>query len=82
MCRSTRDYTQGRVPIPFGTYNIRNGQNRGLELALRGMLQANLYLDIFQETKLMGGVYTCGSDRYSVVAMDAQIRHRSGVAVF
>ena len=26
-----------RVSIRFGTYNIRNGRNGGLELALRGM---------------------------------------------
>ena len=56
--------------------------NGGLELALRGMYQANMDLGIFQETKLTGGVYTCGSAGYSVIAMDAPIQHRGGVAVF
>ena len=38
--------------IRFGTYNIRNGRNRGLESALRGMSQANINLRLFQETNL------------------------------
>ena len=61
----------GTVLIRFGTYNIRNKRNRGLESALRGMSQANMDLVIFQETKVMGGIYTRGSDGYSVVATDA-----------
>ena len=51
-------------------------------MALRGMYQANMDLGIFQETKLTGGVYTRGSDGYSVIATDAPIQHRGGVAVF
>ena len=43
--------TGKEVPIRFGTYNIRNGRNGGLESALRGMSQANMDLGIFQETK-------------------------------
>ena len=38
----TRGSTKEEVPIKFGTYNIRNGRNGGLELALRGMAQANI----------------------------------------
>ena len=49
---------------------------------MKGMSQANLDLDIFQETKVTDGIYTCGSAGYSVVATDAPIRHRGGVAVF
>ena len=70
------------VPIRFGTYNIRNGCNGGLELALRGMDQANMDLGIFQDTKCKDGIYTCESAGYSVIATDAPIRHRSEVAVF
>ena len=70
------------MPIRFGTYNIRNERNRGLELALRGMSQAIMYLGIFQETKVIIGVYTRGSDGYSVVATDVPIRHRGMVAIF
>ena len=70
------------MSIRFSTYNIRNGRNRGLESALRGMSQANMDLVIFQETKVTDGIYSRGSARYSVVATDAPIRHRRGVAVF
>ena len=34
--------------IRFGTYNIRNGNNRGLESALRGISQANMDLGLLQ----------------------------------
>ena len=74
--------TRGTVPIRFGTYNIRNGRNSGLESALRGMSQANMDLGIFQETTLTDGIYTRGSAGYSVVATDAPSRHRGGVAIF
>ena len=46
------------MPIKFGTYNIRNGRNGGLESALRGMAQANIDLGVFQENKCTDGVYT------------------------
>ena len=51
-------------------------------MALRGVSQANMVLGIFQETKLTDGVYTRGSAGYSVIATDAPIRHRGGVALF
>ena len=70
------------MPIIFGTYNLFNGCNGGLEVALRGMPQANMDLGILQETELTDGIYTRGSDRYSVVATDAPSRHRGGVAIF
>ena len=38
--------------IRFGTYNVRNGRNGGLELTLREMYHANMDLGIFQEKKL------------------------------
>ena len=82
MCRSTGRPTSGKVPIRFGTYNIRNGRNGGLDVALRGMSQANMDLGILQETKLTYGVYTRGSASYSVIATDAPSRHRGGVAIF
>ena len=46
--RSTGSSTGEGVPIRFGTYNIRNGRNGGLELALRVIAQANMDLGIFQ----------------------------------
>ena len=72
----------GTVTIRFGTYNIRNRRNSGLELALRGVSQANMDLGIFQETKLTDGIYTRGSSGYSVVATDAPRRHHGRVAIF
>ena len=82
MCICAGRPTNGKLPIIFGTYNIRNGRNGGLEAALRGMSQANMDLIILQETKLTHGIYTRGSDGYSVVATDAPSRHRSSVAIF
>ena len=63
--------TRGRAPIRFDTYNIYNGRNGRLELALRGISQANLDLGIFKKTKLKGRFYTRGSARYSFVTRDA-----------
>ena len=77
-----RGSTKEEVPIKFGTYNIRNGRNGGLESALRGMAQANIDLGIFQETKCNDGIYTRESSGYRVVATDAPSRHRGGVALF
>ena len=93
MCRHTGFYTgggrdegqeQARLdrPIRFGTYNIRNGRNRGLEYALRGMYQANMNLGVLQETKLKKCIYTRDSSSYKVVATDAPITHSVGVAIF
>ena len=73
LFRSTGDSMWGRTPIQFEAYNIRNSRNGGLGLDLRGVLQANLDLGIFQYTKLTGKFYTCRLAGYSVVAMDAPI---------
>ena len=70
------------MPIRFGTYNIRNGRNGGLELALQGMSQTNMDLGIFQERKCTEGIYTRESAGYRVVATDAPSRHRGGLALF
>ena len=82
MCNPTRKPTCGKVPIRFGIYKIRNGRNGGLEMALRGMSQANTDLGILQETKLTDGIYTRGSAGYSVIATDAPSQHCRGVALF
>ena len=82
MYHSIRDSTRGRVLIRFGTYNIRNGGNGGLDFALRGMSQAHMGLSIFKEKKRTNGVNTRRLSRYSVVSYDAPIRHRGGVAFF
>ena len=71
MCNNTRRHTSGKVPIRFGTYNICNDRKGGLEMALRGMSQADMDLGIIKETKLMDGIYTRGSAGYSVIATNA-----------
>ena len=78
----TRGSTKEEVPIKFGTYDIRNGRNGGLESALWGMAQANIDLGVFQETKCTDGIYTRELAGYRVVATDALSRHRGGVALF
>ena len=80
--KSTGGSTKEEVPIRFGTYNIRNGRNGGLESALWGMYRANMDLGIFQETTCTDGIYTCESAGYRIVTTDAPIRHRGGVALF
>ena len=82
MCWSTGRYTRGALPIRFGTYNIRNGFKGGLESELRRTSQANIYLGIFQETKVTDGIYTRWLVGYSDVATNILSRHRGGVAVF
>ena len=73
---------QGVVcPIRFGMYNIRNGWNRELESALRGMYQANMDLGVFQETKLTKIIYTHKSSGYRVLATEVPSVHSGGVAV-
>ena len=50
--------------IRFGSYNICNCDNGGLESALRGMPQANIDPGVFQETKFMEGIYMSESGGY------------------
>ena len=42
MCKHKGQPMSGTVPIRFGSYNIYNGRNGGLEAALQGMSQANM----------------------------------------
>ena len=81
-CQSNGISTIEGVLIRFGTYNIRNGRNGGLESELRDMAQANMDLGIFQETNCTDGIHSSASTGYSVVATEAPSRHRGGVAVF
>ena len=80
MC--TRGFKKEEVPNKFGTYNIRNRMNGGLESALRGMAKSNIDLGVFQETKCTNGIYTRELAGYRVIATEAPSRHRGGVALF
>ena len=61
----------GRALIRFGTYNIRNGWNGDLELALRGMIQANVDVGVFQDNKLTEGIYPRFLAGYKVIVTPA-----------
>ena len=67
---STENSTRGgdRTPIRFVSYNISNIRKGELDPALREVSQDNLYLGVFQETKITERLYTCGLVEYSVVA--------------
>ena len=74
---------QGEVRlIHIGTYNIRNGQNGGLEPALRRMSQANMDLRVFHKTKLTKSIYTRESSGYKVVATESPSAHSNGISIF
>ena len=86
MCRGKGQAIEiggrGRTPIRFGNYNIRDGQNGGLESALREMGQSKVDVGVFQEIKLTYGIYARGSAGYNIVATLVPRRHRNGVALF
>ena len=54
--------------IRFGTFNIRNDQNGGLELALRIMEQGQVDCGVFQETNLTKRVYARELPRQALTA--------------
>ena len=67
--------------IRFRRYNIWNVRNGGIESTLQGMLQENLDLGVFQETKVTKGMYTQELSGYRVVVSEAPSEHCGGVAV-
>ena len=79
MCCSTGDYT-GREwgdrrelvrTIRFGSYNIHNSRNGGLESELRGMYQADIDLGVFQDTKATVWIYARESGGYWFMVNEA-----------
>ena len=68
--------------IRFGSYNIRNVLNVGIQSALQGMLQSNVDIGAFQETKVTKWVYMRESGGYRVVATKAPSQHSIITAVF
>ena len=46
------------------------------------MVQANVDVGLFQDTKLTEGIYTRKLSMYKVVATPAPIQHQGGVAIF
>ena len=68
--------------IRFGSYNIQNGRNVGLELALHRMDQDSIDLGIIQEMNIKSGFYMRASSGFCMVEKDAPSRHHWGVTLF
>ena len=67
--------------VRFGTFNIRNVRNGGLESALLGLAQGRVYCGIIQEKKLANRVYMRKYSGFGVIAMAAPSAHRGSVAI-
>ena len=63
------------------TWNVCSGRNGGLESALRAMKALSVDICLFTEAKLMDGIHTRVSSRFSVVATDAASKSQGGVAL-
>ena len=72
----------GRGSFLVATYNVRCGQNAGLESALRAMAATEVDLGIFTETKSTDSVYTRYSSGYKVTATNAVSASQGGIALF
>ncbi len=77
-CMPSRADGSGSIAIAI--YNIHNGQNGGLESALRGMDGMDINLGILLETKVMDGIYAWHLSGYSVVASNAHSANQGGIA--
>ena len=62
------DKEENAMDIRLGEYKICNGKNREIDLALHTMAQANMGLGVLFDRKLTGGIYTCYSPGYNVLA--------------
>ena len=68
--------------IAIATWNIRNGRNSGLELALGALdKMGTVDLCFLTEVKATGGIYTRHAYGYDVVATEAMSVHRGGIAL-
>jgi hypothetical protein len=72
----------GSGSIAVASWNIRNGRSGGFESALQAMEAMGIDIGILLETKVTGGIYTCFSSGYSVVASNAASGHQGGIALF
>jgi hypothetical protein len=63
-------------------YNIRSGQNGGLESALKAMAEMGVDFGILVETKITEGIYTQFLSGYNVFASNAINVRQGGIALF
>ena len=68
--------------ICFGSHNICNGRNGGLESALHTISQVNMDLSVFQEKNFTEGIFMRESGGYWVTETAAASLYCGGVAVF
>ena len=68
--------------VAFALFNIQSGHNGGLEGALRAMDQLGVDIGFLLETKLTGGIYTCYSSGYLVLALTVTLVQQGGIALF
>ena len=69
------------MDICFGSYNIRNGRNGGIELALLAMAQENMDLGVLYEMKIIGRFYTCFLSDYNMLVLETPSNHQRGIAL-
>ena len=91
MCRITGGHAirrggqtvgYGKTIIRFGTYNIQNRRNSGIESALREMAQTNLELGVFQKTKVTDRLHMRNPQGYGFLAAHMPSRHCGGISIF
>jgi hypothetical protein len=63
-------------------YDIRSGQNGGLESALRAMAEMDIDFRILVETKITTGIYTHFSSSFNVFASNTVSVQQGGIALF
>ena len=69
---------ENMVNIHLYGYNIRNAMYRGINSALRVIVQANMDLGVLFKTKIMNGVYMRRSSDCNVIVSEAPIKHQGG----
>ena len=72
---------ENAVDICFGSYNIRNGSNGGIDLALLAMAQENMDLGVLYEMKIIGRFYTCFLSDYNMLVLETPSNHQRGIAL-
>jgi hypothetical protein len=63
-------------------YNIRSGQNGGLESVLRAMAEMGIDFGILMETKITEGIYIQFLSGYNVFASNAVSIRQGGISLF
>ena len=68
--------------IRFGSYTTRNVFNDRMESALFRMEQSNMDMGVFQQTRIVNGIYTRNLLEYNVLVTNDLRQCHGGVSVF